>query len=73
MFSSKRRSSKRSASRRNPGSMYRPPVHQTATGRHNAHLLRSMRQQSRRNAAKRVSFVGGFFDKFARELKNLTK
>ena len=72
--------------RRRSQRSYRPPVHQTRGARFNRTQARNMRQNSRRqsvygrnrnrnrNSRNRNSiFSGGFFEKFASELKQLTK
>jgi hypothetical protein len=65
-------------------SSYRPPVHQTRTARFNRSQARTRRQnatrqsvygrnrnRSSRNRSVKKSFMGGFFEKFASEIKKL--
>jgi hypothetical protein len=65
---------------------YRPPVHQTRTGRYNRTQAATRRQNAtrrsvygrtfrngsrNRNGSVKKSFMGGFFEKFASEIKKL--
>jgi hypothetical protein len=59
---------------------HRPSFHPTSTARFNRTQGRNLRQQSRRNSINRrstnrtkgrKSFIGGFFEKFASEIKKM--
>ena len=72
LFTKKRYSSRRGQSFRKSW-LSNVPVHQTRTGRHTRSQIRNAKQQSRKNGTKVRTFVGGFFNKFITDLKNLTK